>query len=134
MMIEPVVSRATTLPWMALPAASCFRRLATARQSPTSLQPVGNLEHPHVACVFHDGLVDRHALEPGNSRARVSASAGVPMARRIGSSAFGELGVDASRISSRIVRARQTKIPEFQAKLPAARNRSAVARSGFSRN
>ena len=36
--------------------------------------------------------------------------------------------------SSRIVRARQTKIPAFQAKLPAARNCSAVARSGFSRN
>ena len=95
---------------------------------------VGDLEHADVGGVFHDGLVDRHALQSGEMpRQGLAPRRECRGLRRIGSRPAASSGRWV-RSSSRMVRARQTKIPEFQAKLPAARNRSAVSRSGFSRN
>ena len=110
------------------------RRLASARQSPTSFQTIRDLEHPHVRGVFHDGLVDRHALERREKpRQRLGLVRRAERQRRSAREPIARFGL-CFFSSSRIVRARQTKIPAFQAKLPAARNCSAVALSGFSRN
>ncbi len=95
---------------------------------------VHDFEDADIRGLFHHGLVDR-APSPslGYSRAMVWASSEVPSALRTRSRASASLGRCVAR-ASRMARAFQTKIPAFQANRPSARNRSAVARSGFSRN
>ena len=63
MMIELVVSRATTLPWVALPGAVVFQEAGERSPIADVVPDVGDFEHADVGSSLHDGLVDGHALE-----------------------------------------------------------------------